>query len=120
MIAYLWRSVNDEGEVLDILVQSRRNKQAALRFMRRFLKSQGEVPDAIVTDKLRSYGAALKVLNPSDRHEMSRRLSNRAEVSHQPTDNKSDRKGGSSHLYPRNDLSPLTLPLTTTSTSIAT
>ncbi|MGB0506195.1 MAG: IS6 family transposase [Pikeienuella sp.] len=84
-IAYLWRAVDDEGEVLDVLVQSRRNKQAALKLMRRLLKSQGEIPDAIVTDKLRSYGAALKGLNLSDRHELGGRLNNRAEVSHQPT-----------------------------------
>ncbi|MGB0506986.1 MAG: IS6 family transposase [Pikeienuella sp.] len=84
-ITYLWRAVDDEGEVLDVLVQSRRNKQAALKLMRRLLKSQGVIPDAIVIDKLRSYGAALKALNLSDRHEMGGRLNNRAEVSHQPT-----------------------------------
>ena len=57
---YLWRAVDGEGEMLDILVQSRRNKKAALKLMRRLLKKQGFVPDAIVTDKLPSYGAALK------------------------------------------------------------
>ena len=55
---YLWRAVDSEGEVLDILVQSRRNKKAALRLMRKLLKKQGFVPDAIVTNKLPSYGAA--------------------------------------------------------------
>ncbi len=57
---YLWRAVDREGEVLDILVQSRRNKQAAHKLMRNLLKKQGFVPDRITTDKLPSYGAALK------------------------------------------------------------
>ena len=56
---YLWRAVDCEGEVLDILVQSRRNKKAALKLMRKLLKKQGFVPEAFVTDKLPSYGAAL-------------------------------------------------------------
>jgi putative transposase len=58
--SYLWRAVDSEGEVLDILVQSRRNKRAALELMRKLLKKQGFVPDAIITDKLPSYGAALR------------------------------------------------------------
>lgn len=84
-ISYLWRAVDDEGEVLDVLVQSRRNKRAALKLMRRLLRSRGALPGAIVTDKLRSYGAALKVLKLLSWHEMGGRLNNRAEVSHQPT-----------------------------------
>lgn len=59
---YLWRAVDSEGDVLDILVQSRRNRNAALKLMRRLLKKLGCVPDAFVTDKLSSYGAALKDL----------------------------------------------------------
>ena len=59
---YLWRAVDGEVEVLDILVQSRRNKKAALKLIRRLLKKKGFVPDAVVTDKLPSYGAALKDL----------------------------------------------------------
>ena len=59
---YLWRAVDCEGEVLDVLVQSRRNKRAALKLMRKLLKSQGFSPDAVVTDKLPSYGAALSDL----------------------------------------------------------
>ncbi|MCP4316347.1 MAG: IS6 family transposase [Hyphomicrobiales bacterium] len=59
---YIWRAVDSEGEVLDILFQSRRNKRAALKLMRKLLKKQGFVPDALVTDKLPSYGAALKDL----------------------------------------------------------
>ena len=81
---YLWRAVDCEGEVLDILVQSRRNKKAALRLMRKLLKKQGFVPDTIVTDKLPSYGTALKDLGLSKRHDFGGRKNNRAENSHLP------------------------------------
>ncbi len=81
---YLWRAVDSEGEVLDILVQSRRNKKAALKLMRKLLKKQGYVPDAFVTDKLPSYGAALKDLGLSRRHDFGGRKNNRAENSHLP------------------------------------
>jgi len=81
---YLWRAVDSEGEVLEILVQPRRDKRAALKLMRKLLKKQGFTPDAIVTDKLRSYGAALRVLGLSGRHVTGGRLNNRAENSHQP------------------------------------
>jgi transposase-like protein len=84
-IHYLWRAVDDEGEVLDIIVQSRRDRKAALKLLRRLLKRQGYVPDAIVTDRLRSYGAALRDLGLADRHVTGGRSNNRAEVSHQPT-----------------------------------
>jgi putative transposase len=66
---YLWRAVDSEGEVLDVLVQSRRNKRAALKLMRKLLKKQGLVPDAFVTDKLPSYGAALKEMGLSKHHD---------------------------------------------------
>jgi putative transposase len=81
---YLWRAVDCEGEVLDILVQSRRNKRAALKLMRKLLKKQGFVPDAFVTDKLPSYGAALGDLGLSKRHDFDGRKNNRAENSHLP------------------------------------
>jgi putative transposase len=81
---YLWRAVDSEREVLDILVQSRRNKKAALKLMRKLLKKQGLVPDAFVTDKLPSYGAALNDLGLSRRHEFGGRKNNRAENSHLP------------------------------------
>ncbi|GAG86194.1 unnamed protein product, partial [marine sediment metagenome] len=81
---YLWRAVDGEGEVLDILVQSKRNKKAALKLMRKLLKKQGIVPDTIVTDKLPSYGAALKDLGLSERHDFGGRKNNRAENSHPP------------------------------------
>ncbi len=65
---YLWRAVDSEGEVLDILVQSRRNKKAALKLMRKLLKKQRFAPDAFVTDKLPSYGAALRDLGMTEKH----------------------------------------------------
>ena len=81
---YLWRAFDSEGEVLDILVQSRRNKKAALKLMRKLFKKQGCVPDAFVTDKLPSYGAALGDLGLSKRHDFGCRKNNRAENSHLP------------------------------------
>jgi transposase-like protein len=81
---YLWRAVDSEGEVLEILLQRRRNKRAALKLMRKLLKKQGFVPEEIVSDKLRSYGSALRVLGLSGRHVTSGRANNRAENSHQP------------------------------------
>ena len=81
---YLWRAVDSEGEVLDILVQRRRDKRAALKLMRKLLKNQGFVPDAFVTDKLPSYGAALGDLGLSQRHDFGGRKNNRAENSHLP------------------------------------
>jgi putative transposase len=81
---YLWRAVDDEGEVLDVLVQRRRDKAAARKLMRKLLKKQGFVPTEVTTDKLPSYGAAFEEIGPSERHERGRRRNNRAEVSHQP------------------------------------
>ena len=81
---YLWRAVDCDGEVLDVLVQSRRNKRAALKLMRKLLKSQGFSPDAVVTDKLPSYGAALSELGMRARHITGGRINNRAENSHLP------------------------------------
>ena len=82
--SYLWRAVDNEGEVLEILVQSRRNKPAALKLMRKLLKNQGFIPNVITTDKLPSYGAALRELNLSKCHEFGGRKNNRAENSHLP------------------------------------
>jgi len=84
-MVYLWRAVDAEGEVLDVLVQSRRNKRAALKLMRKFLKKYGFVPDKLVTDDLRSYAAAASDLGIAKRHERGRWRNNRAENSHQPT-----------------------------------
>jgi transposase-like protein len=80
---YLWRAVDDEGEVLDGLVQKRRNKRAALKLLRRLLKNQGIHPESITTDKLASYRAAVKALNLKDRHRPGgMRENNRVENSH--------------------------------------
>jgi transposase-like protein len=80
---WIWRAVDDEGEVLDMIVQKRRDTGAALRFLRRLLKNQHVEPETIVTDGLRSYGAALQRLDLSDRHRPGRlRDNNRAENSH--------------------------------------
>ena len=81
---FLWRAVDSEGEVLDLLVQRRRDKTAAVTFLRKLLKKQGYAPDVIVTDKLRSYGAAKAQIGLSARHEQGLRKNNRAENSHQP------------------------------------
>src|ERR1700680_845227 len=80
---YLWRAVDDEGEVLDMLVQSRRDKRAALRLMRKVLKKQGFTPKLLTTDKLGSYGAAFRHLQLTCPHEQGLRKNNRAENSHQ-------------------------------------
>ncbi len=82
---YLWRAVDEDGDVLDILVQSRRDRRAALRFFRKLLKGQGCVPRRLVTDKLRSYPAACRTVMPSAVHCTDQYANNRAEVSHQPT-----------------------------------
>jgi putative transposase len=82
---YLWRAVDLDGMVLDILVQNRRDTAAARRFFRRLLKNTGAVPRVVVTDKLRSYGAAHREVIPSVEHRQSKYLNNRAENSHQPT-----------------------------------
>ena len=81
---YLWRAVDQDGDVVDILVQSRRNKKAAVRFFRKMLKTHG-TPRKIVTDKLRSYGAARKEVMPSVMHCQDRYANNRAEASHRQT-----------------------------------
>jgi putative transposase len=80
----LWRAMDCEGEVLDILDQSRRNKNAALKLIRKLLKTQGFVPDAFITDKLPPYSAVLKDLGLSRHHDFGGRKNNRAENSHLP------------------------------------
>jgi putative transposase len=80
---YLWRAVDHEGEVLDMLVQRRRDKRAALRLMRKLLRKLGFAPKLLVTDKLGSYGAAFRQLHLSCPHEERLRKNNRAENSHQ-------------------------------------
>jgi len=82
---YLWRAVDQHGDVLDILVTSRRDAKAATRFFRKLLKGLEYVPQVLVTDKLASYGVAHRRLMPGVEHRRSKYLNNRAENSHQPT-----------------------------------
>jgi putative transposase len=77
---YLWRAVDQDGDVIDILVQPRRDQGAAERFFRKLLKGQGSQPWKLITDKLRSYGAAHRTTMPSVIHETERYANNRAEV----------------------------------------
>lgn len=84
-IHYLWRAVDQDGNTLDILVQSRRNRQAAKRFFRKLLEGLRYAPRVLITDKLKSYAAAKKQIMPSVEHRQHKGLNNQAEVSHQPT-----------------------------------
>ena len=80
---YLWRAVDHEGEVLESFATKRRDRKAALKFLRKIMKRYGN-PHVIVTDKLRSYGAAMKVIGNAQKQETGRWLNNRGENSHQP------------------------------------
>jgi len=91
---YLWRAVDQDGCVLDILVQRRRNKTAAKKFFRKLLKGCQYVPRVIINDQLKSYGAAKREILPSVEHRQHRYLNNRAENSHQPTRQRERRMQG--------------------------
>ena len=82
---YLWRAVDQDGEVVDVYLQARRNAAAAKRFFRRLLRSHGGEPRKIVTDKLRSYGVAHRELMPDVIHDTSQYANNRGEQSHEAT-----------------------------------
>src|SRR3954451_17873547 len=82
---YLWRAVDQDGDVIDILIQPRRDQRAAERFYRRLLRGQGKEPLQIITDKLRSYSAALRAILGEVAHNTERYANNRVEASHQPT-----------------------------------
>jgi len=82
---YLWRAVDQDGEVVDVFLQARRDSKAAMRFFKRLLRSHGGKPRKIVTDKLRSYGVAHRALLSEVIHDTSQYANNRAEVSHQHT-----------------------------------
>ena len=82
-LMYLWRAVDDEGEVLEVLVQPQRDRAAARKLMRKLLKKYSFAPAQVTTDKLRSYGAAFRQFGLTAHHEQGRRTNNRAEVSHQ-------------------------------------
>jgi putative transposase len=111
---WLWRAVDDEGEVLDLLVQRRRDKAAAVKLMRKLLKKQGFAPEVLVTDKLRSYGAA-KSERLCARHEQGLRKNNRAENSHLPV-RRRERKMQRFKSPQHNDSYPFTPPSKTLST----
>ena len=81
---WLWRAVDNEGEVLDFLVQRRRDTRAAMRLLRKLLRRQGFTPTRIVTDKLRSYRSAFRRLGLTAIHDQGLRANNRAKTSHQP------------------------------------
>jgi putative transposase len=91
---YLWRAVDQDGHILDILVQRRRDRKAAKKFFRTLLKGLTYVPRVIITDKLASYGAAKREILPSVEHRQHRYLNNRAENSHQPTRQRERRMQG--------------------------
>jgi putative transposase len=80
---YLWRAVDHEGEILEVLVQRRRDRRAAIKLMRKLLRKQGFAPKMVVTDKLRSCGAAFNHIGLACHHEQGLRKNNRAENSHQ-------------------------------------
>jgi len=82
---YLWRAVDQDGNVLDILVQARRDTAAAVKFLRKLLKGLAYVPRVVLTDKLASYWAAMRAVLPGVEHRRHKGLNNRAENSHQPT-----------------------------------
>ena len=82
---YLWRAVDQDGDVLDILVQRRRNRATAERFFRKVLQRQGRAPRCVVTDRLASYPPAIRTVLPEAAHNTGRYANNRAENSHQPT-----------------------------------
>jgi hypothetical protein len=94
---YLWRAVDQDGHVLDILVQRRRDKKAAKKFFRKLLKGCQYVPHVLVTDRLKSYGAAQHEVLPSVEHRQHRYLNNRAENSHQPPRQRERRLQGFKH-----------------------
>jgi putative transposase len=91
---YLWRAVDQDGTVLDILMQRRRDKHAAKKFFRKLLKGCQYVPRVLITDKLKSYGAAQRESLPSVEHRQHRYLNNREENSHQPTRQRERRMRG--------------------------
>src|ERR1700731_3794757 len=103
---YLWRAVDHEGEVLDMLMQRRRDTRAALRLMRKLLRKQGFAPKLLVTDKLRSYASAFRRLRLTCPHEQGLRSNNRAENPHQPV-RRRERK-----MQPSNRLDPPSASLT--------
>src|SRR5437016_12804996 len=110
---YLWRAVDDEGEILDMLVQRRRDGRAALRLMRKLLKKQGFVPKLLVTDKLRSYALAFRRLRLTCRHDQGLRKKNRRRIRLRQCDDASASCSGSSRLDPPSASSACTVRFAT-------
>jgi putative transposase len=119
-LVYLWRAVDSEGEVLDVLVQTKRNKAAAMKLMRKLLKKYGFLPENLVTDDLRSYHAAARDLGIEHRHRTGRWRNNRVQNSHQRPDDENARCKVSRAPGQRKDFSQSTPRSTTHSTSNAT
>ena len=117
---YLWRAVDHEGEVLDMLVQRRRDSRAALRLMRKLLKKQGFAPKLLVTDKLRSYAAAFRRLRLTCQHEQGLRKTIGRRIRIRQCDDASASCSGSSQLDPPSASSACTARFTTPSTFNAT
>jgi len=117
---YLWRAVDQEGDVLDILVQSHRDTVAAKKFFRKLLKGLRDVPRVVITDKLACYGAARRAMLPSVEHRQRKGLNNRAENSPQPTRERERRMRRSSPRGTRSASSPPTAPSPATSARAAT
>ena len=118
-MVYLWRAVDAEGEVLDVLVQTRRNKRAALKLMRKLLKKYGFGPDKLVTDELRSYAAAASHLGIAKRHERGRWATIERRIRISQPDEGRGRCKGSRAWDPRKDFSQPTQPPIIPSTSNA-
>lgn len=114
---YLWRAVDAEGEVLDVLVQSKRNKHAALKLMRKLLWKHGFLPSTFVTDDLRSYGAAARELGIARRHRTGRCATTGRKIRISRPDDESTRCRVSRAPDQLKDFSPLTPQSTTPSTS---
>ena len=109
---FLWRAVDSEGEVLDFLIQSRGNTKAALRLMRKLLKKQGFAPSTIVTDKLRSYGSAIRKLGLCAEHEQGLRRTIEPKTPISRYHDESERCSASNRQSLPRDSSPSTLPST--------
>ena len=118
-LMYLWRAVDDEGEVLDFLVQARRDKHAAQRLMRKLLKRQGSLPTSLITDRYRAYDAAFRDLGLSHLHHRGSDSTTELRVRTCRSDDESGRCRVFDLLDRRNAFSPVTLPFTTHSTSAA-
>jgi transposase-like protein len=114
---YLWRAVDHEGEVLDMLVQRRRDSRAALRLMRKLLKKQGFAPKSLATEKLRSYASAFRRLGLGCSHEQGLRKNNGRRIRIRWCDGANASCGGSNRRDASSGLSACTPPFTTPSTS---